>query len=159
MKYSTRLIFGILSLFLLISGCGPDKEERQRREQAREDSLEQVRRQAFEQQRRDSLEKAQLRQQQPSPTHTRSDITFSDDGPLAVQVASWRSEYKAKQTAEKWKQRGFSNTQVVRYGDTQRGDIWFRVRLGRVESRETAEAIQQNIREQYQADSWIATVD
>lgn len=160
MKYSKRLIFCTLTALLLINGCGPDEEERQRREQAREDSLEQVRRQELEQQRLDSLEKAQSAQQKQQPAaNNMAGITFSDDGPFAVQVESWRSEYKAQQAAEKWKERGFNNTTVVQYGDAQRGDVWFRVRLGRLESRQAAEIIQQNLHEEYQTESWIAPAE
>lgn len=156
MKYLSVYAFILIGPVLLITACGPSEEEQQQQEQARQDSLEQVRQQRLEQQRQDSLAKVRadsMEQARKSPAN----VSFSENGRFAIQVESWRSRRKAQARAEKWKERGFDNAAVVQYGNEETGDVWFRVRLGRLDSRQAANQLQESLQEEYQANSWVAT--
>jgi len=145
----------------MISGCGPSEEEIKKREQARQDSLEQVRQQQLQQQRQDSI--AQARQDSIAAAkkkeEERNQIEFDEDGSFAVQVEAWRSEVKAQNQIQKWKDRGFENAYVVKYGNEDTGNIWFRVRLGRFATKEMSEKFQAQLMEDYNANSWISLLD
>lgn len=159
--------FTCLSLFLMviIAGCGPSEEEQQQREQARQDSLEQARQdsvQRVQQQRQDSLKQVRadsMAKAEQEQTAGVSGVTFTEEGSFSVQVASWRSQYKAEQQAKMWRERGFSNANVVQYGNEQAGNVWFRVRVGRVETREEAKQLVQQLQEEYQTKAWIASAN
>lgn len=148
----------LISLAALLYSCGPSEEEQQRREQARQDSLEQVRQDSLErvrQQRQDSLarqDSVKANEQQ------QTNISLSEDGRFALQVSSWRSEVKAQQEANRWNERGYEgHTYIVQHGNEETGDVWFRVRIGRVDTRDAAEQLRQNLLDEYQTESWIAT--
>jgi cell division protein FtsN len=146
---------GAISIGLL-NACGPSEEEIQRREQARQDSLEQVRQQQLEQQRRDSIEKA--RQDSIRREKERNHIEFVDKGPYAVQLEAWRSEVKAKNQANVWKERGYEGAYVLKGGNEETGNVWFRVRLGYLETKEMAEKLQDKLRRKHNKDSWISVI-
>ncbi|MDZ7716235.1 MAG: SPOR domain-containing protein [Balneolaceae bacterium] len=154
------IIFTVLAATLigLMSACGPSEEELQRREQARQDSLEQVRQQQIEQQRLDSI--AQARQDSidaaEKKQEQRTQIEFDENGSFTVQTEAWRSEVKAKRQAEKWRERGYEQAYVVKYGNEETGDIWFRVRLGKFATKAMAEKFQTVLSEDYNANSWIS---
>ncbi len=158
MKQLTIFLITSIALIGLMSACGPSEEELQQREQARQDSLEQVRKDSIAQARQDSIEQARQdsiaaaeKQKQERET-----IAFTDDGPFAVQVGAWRSEGKAESQAAVWRDRGFEEAYVVRIGDESTGDIWFRVRLGRVASLEMAENLEEKLMDEYGEDAWIS---
>lgn len=153
-SYSLFFLIALMSLFL-VAACGPSEEERQQQEQARQDSLENVRRQQMEQQRQDSLANVRARSEAEHTADNENNYTFSKTGPYALQVESWRSEAKARSRVSTWKERGFNNAEVVKYGDEAVGDIWFRVRLGHLESQDQARQAQEKLKEEYQEDSWI----
>jgi len=160
MKHKIQFTGIILLIAGLLISCGPSDEEIERREQARQDSLEQVRQdslQLIQQQRQDSLEKARADNTAKNKQNQRN-VSFTPDGNFAVQVYSWRSQQKAQARAEQWKERGFNNVSVIKHGDESTGDIWFRVRLGRLDSRAAAEQLQQTLQEEYQAQSWISVI-
>lgn len=144
----------------MLSGCGPSEEEQRQAEQARQDSLEQVRQQQLEQQRKDSL--AQARQDsleaQKEEEESQVDVTFDESGSYAVQVEAWRSKGKAEGQVDKWVERGFDNAFVVQHGNEETGDVWFRVRLGRLSSPDDAQSLREQLKEQYDASSWVSTV-
>lgn len=141
-----------------MNACGPSEEEQRRREQARQDSLERVRQQRIVQQRRDSIQQARqdsieaAKQAQAE----RRRIEFTPSGNFAVQVESWRSEDKAQAQVGKWKERGYENAYVVKHGNEDTGDVWFRVRLGRFATMEMAQKFQSLLMEDYNAQSWIS---
>jgi len=145
----------------LIAGCGPSEEElRQQeleRQQAQQDSLEQVYEEQMQQMIQDSI--AQARQDSIAEAERRNQIQYSSDGNYAVQVQSWRSEEKANQELEMWKNRGFENAFVVMFGNEETGDVWYRVRIGRVESEEMAENLQDKLSNDYDAQSWISRLN
>lgn len=160
-------------LFLLIStifigmlnGCGPSEEEQRRAEEARQDSLEEVRQQQLEQQRKDSIAQARKdslaaeKKKEEEEEESQIDVTFDESGAYAVQVEAWRSQRKAENQVDKWVNRGFGNSFVVQHGEEGTGDIWFRVRLGRLSSQEAAQNLQEQLRDKYDAPSWISTSD
>ncbi|SMO59780.1 SPOR domain-containing protein [Fodinibius sediminis] len=158
-------------LFLLIStisigmlnGCGPSEEERRRAEQARQDSLEQVRQRQLAQQRKDSIAQARAdslaaQREKEADQQDQIDVSFDPDGAYAVQVEAWRSERKAQSQVDKWVERGFENAFVVKYGQEETGDVWFRVRLGRLSDRESAQNLREQLQEKYNAPSWISSL-
>lgn len=162
MKYIIHLFTGVLAIFL-INACGPSEEELQREEQARQDSLEQAREQQREEIRQDSLEKARAdsieQAQEEEQEEEEEAIVFDEDGNFSLQVESWRSEDRAEQNVSAWKERGFDNAYVVKYGDEERGDVWFRVRLGRAADREAAEKAGELLADEYNVDYWISNAD
>ncbi|MDZ7755660.1 SPOR domain-containing protein [Rhodohalobacter sp.] len=145
----------------LIAGCGPSEEElRQQeleRQQAEQDSLEQVYEEQMQQMIQDSIARAE--QDSIAEAERQSQIQYSSDGDYAVQVQSWRSEEKANQELEMWKNRGFESAFVVKYGNEETGDVWYRVRIGRVETKEMAENLQDKLSNEYDAQSWISLLN
>lgn len=160
MKRLTIFIITSATLLTLMNGCGPSEEEQRRQEQARQDSLERVRQQQLEQQRLDSIAKARqdsIRAARQAEEE-RQRIVFDENGRFAVQVEAWRSEEKAQTQIQKWQSRGYENAYVVKHGDEERGNIWFRIRLGRFATEEMAQRFQTMLQEDYNADSWISRV-
>lgn len=154
------LIISVISIGML-NACGPSEEEQRRAEQARQDSLEQVRQQRLEQQRKDSIAQARedsLAAMEKEEEEGQIDVTFDPDGAYAVQVEAWRSQQKAESQVDKWVNRGFENAFVVKHGQEETGDIWFRVRLGRLSSQQAARELQEQLKEQYEAPSWISAM-
>jgi len=157
MKKTSPITFCLLLVIGFLCACGPSEEEIQRREQARQDSLEALRQQRMEQQRLDSLAQARadsIAKAKEEPLG--ATISFSKDGNYAVQVESWRSKTKAQSRVSTWEERGFENAFVVKYGEEDTGNIWFRVRLGRLSTEDAAKKLKQQIKEKYQAQSWIS---
>lgn len=157
------LVFTItaVTLISLMNACGPSEEELQRQAQARQDSLERVRQQRLQQQRMDSIAKARqdsinaAEQKQAE----RKQMSFNTTGDFALQVEAWRSQEKAQAQLNKWKQRGFENAYVVKHGKKGTGNIWFRVRLGRTDTKQRAEQLGNNLKQEYNADFWISKLN
>ncbi len=156
----TLLGVSILAI-TLIAGCGPSEEElRQQeleRQQAERDSLEQVYEAQMQQMIQDSIARAQ--QDSIAEAERQSQIIYSDSGDYAVQVQSWRSEEKANRELNMWKDRGFENAFVIQYGNEETGDVWYRVRIGRVENREMAKNLQDKLSNEYETQSWISRLN
>jgi len=155
------LVFSLAAFIVisLMSACGPSEEEIQQREQARQDSLEQVRQQQMQQQRMDSI--AQARQDSieaaEQQQEERRQMSFNTSGNFSLQVEAWRSQEKAQAQVDTWKERGFENAYVVKHGDEATGDIWFRVRLGKTDTKEQAQQLGSDLKEEYGVDFWIST--
>lgn len=163
MKTISVYLLTTITLVGMLTACGPSQEEQRQREQARQDSLEQVRQQQLEQQRQDSIARAkeQARQDSLEAAKKREEeqqIQFDPDGPLAVQVEAWRSREKAQAQVSKWKERGFPNAYVVKHGNEETGDVWFRVRLGRVPSLTIADRLGKQLQQEYNEKYWVAEV-
>lgn len=159
-----RIVFFLVTAAIsisLLNGCGPSEEEVRQREQARQDSLERVRQARLEQQRRDSI--AQAREDSIAAAKKRkierNRIEFDSNGAFAVQAGAWRSVSKAKAMVQKWVERGYENAYVVKFGNEETGNIWFRVRLGRVATRQMAEKLQAKIQRQHNTQAWISMAD
>lgn len=157
-----RIIFLLITAIFLgtLSGCGPSEEEKRQAEQARQDSLKKIQQRQLEQQRQDSIEQARrdsLAAAKKEEEEQQMDVEFDPDGAFSVQVESWRSRTKAESQVQKWVDRGFEDAFVVQYGNEETGDVWFRVRLGRLSTREAAQNLQEQIQERYDATSWISS--
>jgi len=151
------LITAIISIGLL-NACGPSEEEIRQREQARQDSLEQVRQQRIEQQRQDSIQQARQDSIEAAKQRERerNRIEFDSDGAFAVQVEAWRSRDKAEAQVQKWVDRGYENAYVVKFGNEETGDIWFRVRLGHLATKDMAEKLEAKLKREYNEPSWTS---
>lgn len=153
----TFLITSAVAISLL-NACGPSEEEIQRREQARQDSLEQVRQQRLEQQRQDSIQQARQDSIEAAKREReRNRIEFDSNGAFSVQVEAWRSEVKAQQQVQKWVDRGYENAYVVKTGNEETGDVWFRVRLGRVDTKAMAEKLESKLMRNHDEKAWTST--
>jgi len=158
MKNFAIYTFTILFSIALLQACGGDEPEvSERDQQAIEDSLEQVYQEEMEQMRRDSIEQARADSIAAAEEERR--VEFSDDGDFAVQVEAWRSDEKAEQQADRWKERGYDHAFVVTYGNPDVGDVWYRVRIGRFDTREMAERFKNRISEDYDTQSWVSRID
>ncbi len=159
MRCTIQLLF-IVAIGASVVACGPSEEELRQQEQARRDSLERVQ----------ALRQAQIAEAEVAANggneadsgkkvaSSNLDITtlrFSDDGAFSVQVGSWRSEIKANQLADTWKTRGFNAAFVEKYGTDATGDVWFRVRLGRLSSRSNADALVSHVKSKYGVMAWV----
>lgn len=158
MKYYLTFLLSFLVIAIMIASCGPSEEEKQRQEQARQDSLEQARKDSLAKVRQDSLAKARADSLAKAEEKPIGDVTFTEQGRFAIQVESWRSRIKAEQRAEMWKERGFDNASVIKDTHQNPGNVWFGVRLGRVESEESAEKVQQQLRQEYQTEASIIII-
>lgn len=159
-RFGIFLFTSVLAISML-NACGPSEEEQRRREQARQDSLEQVRQQQLEQQRQDSIARAreQARQDSIAAAKERNRIEFDSEGSFAVQVGAWRSKDKAQAQVQTWQERGYENAYVVKTGNEDTGNIWFRVRLGRVADKQMAQKLQNKLQRQHSAQSWISRLE
>jgi cell division septation protein DedD len=156
MKY---VLVGVSAVFL-IQACGPNEAELQKREQARLDSLERASLQRIQQSRMDSIAVAQrLELEATSMEEDRRTIQYQANGRFTVQVGSWRSQTFANNQLELWRSRGFVNAYIVEFGNEEVGEVWFRIRLGRVASRNDAVKLQDLVIQDYNiAGAWISSV-
>lgn len=139
--------------------CGPSEEEKRAAEQARLDSLRQVEQQrvaALAEAREDSL--ALVAERERIEEEEANAIKFTDGGEYAVQVGAWRSEEKANQYKEMWKDREFPNIYVVKVGNEEKGNLWYRVRIGFFGSKEDAEKLGREISDEINSGYWVSKV-
>lgn len=161
-------------LILFVVSCGPSQEEIQQQQeaeqQARLDSLERVWEEEVEQMRQDSLAQAEQERleqqaaedeedQETESGEERLEISWQSNGAFTVQVRSWRSEERAQEHADNWKERGYSDAYIVKHGDESVGDVWFRVRLGNVGTYSMAKRLQEKVQREHGTTSWIANSD
>jgi len=147
MGRSLSALFALGATITFLS-CGPSETELQNDALARQDSLARALAQ-----REAGADTTQSSTEIPLQTT----FQFGDSGRFVVQVGSWRSETKAGELAEVWKTRGYPQTYVESYGNETTGDIWFRVRLGRMPSRSDADALVRLIQERHGLVAWVDT--
>lgn len=151
------LITGAIAVMIL-HGCGPSEEELREQERARQqainDSLALVYEAQLEQMRLDSLE--QVRQDSIEEAEAKPNIVYSETGHFVVQIEAWRSESKAERQANTWKNKGYENVFITQLGSIESGDLWYRVRIGRFDTRDMARNLQQQLQEDYGLESWVA---
>jgi cell division septation protein DedD len=153
--YTLLLAVGLLS----IQACGPSEEERRAANQARLDSLQQVKEQRIAEQmqaREDSLarvaEQQRLAEEEAKPQ-------FAEDGEYAIQVGAFRSEMKAEAYKNDISDREYPNIYVVKVGDESTGDIWFRLRVGFFANKEEAEKLGEELANELNTGYWISKVE
>jgi len=84
--------------------------------------------------------------------------TFTSSGDYALQVSSWRSQWKARKELETWKNRGYDHAYLMKYGNEKTGNVWFRVRLGHLQTRSGGKQIGKEIANKYDIKFWVAYV-
>lgn len=87
-----------------------------------------------------------------------SEPQFVSNGHFAIQVGSWRSKAAANKQLKTWKDRGFTHAYIKKFGKEETGNVWFRVRIGLMATRENAETEVQNIKTKYNTNAWVSKV-
>jgi cell division septation protein DedD len=176
------VLYSFLAVFsmILIQACGPSQKERQAQKTARQNQIAQARQDSIakaqaeaaakrreaemENQKQDTTAKDTMqsmpkkkKMQAPEATPTPS-IQYSSKGDYTVQVGSWRSKVVADNHLSKWKKRGYTHAYIIKFGNEDTGNIWYRIRLGVVESKEMATQLKQEIQDKYQQKSWVSYV-
>lgn len=154
-------IYTLLLAVALVSiqACGPSEEERRAAEQARLDSLRQVEEQRIAemmQAREDSIARAEQLQQQEEEEQGPQ---FAEDGNYVVQVGAFRSEQKANSYKNAWSDRNYPSVYVVKIGEEETGDIWFRLRVGFFGSKADAEEFGKKLGSEINTGYWVSRVD
>lgn len=90
-------------------------------------------------------------QEKPGPA-----IMTMEDGAYTVQVASWRSRWKAERDMRRYQEQGF-DAYIQRVYIPEKGGVWHRVRIGRFPTREVAAQQAEAVQDMLQAGYWIAT--
>lgn len=132
-----------------MASCGPTEEDLQKETQARRDSLAQAL--ALREAGADSTDATSIGGVQDRT------FEFKESGRFAVQVGSWRSETKAAKLVDVWKQRGYASAYMESYGNERTGDVWFRVRLGKMATRSEADALVNQVKQHHGLNAWVDT--
>lgn len=90
---------------------------------------------------------------------TETEIEYTEDGNFTLQVESWRSEQRAEQRANSWKERGFDHVYVVKHESEDPGEIWYRVRIGNFSNQDMAELVRVELAREHKAESWVTIRD
>lgn len=156
-------LFPLLLAVLLFtfSACGESEEERRAREQARLDSLravEQARVAEMMAQMQDSIDAAEATEPEMDSTDNTpsGSYEFVEDGSYVVQVGAWRSEDKAQSFVDKWADRNYPSSYVVKHGNEATGDVWFRVRIGNFGDKASAEQLGAELANEINTGYWVA---
>ncbi|SMO82923.1 SPOR domain-containing protein [Gracilimonas mengyeensis] len=153
-------IYTLLLAVALISiqACGPSEEERRAAEEARLDSLRQVEQERIaeqmEQARQDSIAKAEEMRRQEEEAKPQ----FAEDGNYVVQVGAFRSEALAESYLENWSDREYPHAYVVKYGNEETGNVWFRLRVGFFDSEEEAAELGKELAKEINTGYWVSEV-
>lgn len=162
MKTAIIYIFTLTLSLLMLQACGQEDAEIEPDQQAVQDSLEQAYEAEIEQMRQDSIARAEadsIEAEEEERREQANQIEYDEDGDFVVQIEAWRSEVKAQQQAEEWKERGYDQSFVVTYGDEDTGDVWYRVRIGQFDTREMAERLSSKLEEEHDTRSWVSRAD
>lgn len=89
------------------------------------------------------------------PEETEAEIVYAEEGRFSLQVESWRSERRAEQRVNVWKERGYDNAYVVQHERDEPGEIWYRVRIGNFSNQDMAELMRVELAREHEAESWI----
>ncbi|MEX0845224.1 MAG: SPOR domain-containing protein [Balneolaceae bacterium] len=157
-KLSIYTILLAMALFS-IQACGPSEEERQAAEQARLDSLRQVEQQRIEQMmqaREDSLARVEAQKQMEEE---KSSAQFSENGTYAIQVGAFRSEAKAQSYKNSISNREYPNVYIIRTGNEETGNIWFRLRVGFFDTKEAASKLGKELGKELNSGYWVSKVE
>jgi len=170
-----------LAALLMLQACGNGEEQRQR-EQAQQDSMveaqqrkERARLDSLAQARADSIARklqnengqngkdqvgtgqAQKKTaKETQPASSSREYSFDAQGRFTVQVESWRNRNVAEKRLKTWKDRGFNQAYISEYGNENTGEVWYRIRLGKLPSKQQAQNLKQHVMDQYNSQSWVA---
>ena len=159
-QWISFLLLATISIGLM-NACGPSEEELERQRQARQDSIREAQRQdsieQAQQARQDSIAKAQARADSIAAAKARR-IKYDPDGNIAVQVEAWRGVCTAEDRISLWNERDYENAYVVRHGNPETGNVWYRIRLGRLSDPGEANQLSERVQENYGSEVWITEV-
>lgn len=163
MKNITLQTVACLIFLGLFQACGESEAERQAREKARLDSLRAVQQaeiDALMKARQDSLdaENQMVMDEDENTGMNFNGVNFDENGEYIVQVGAWRSETKANGFVQEWSGRGYENAYTVRVGNEETGDVWFRVRIGFLGTKEDAEALGSKLNAEFGTPFWTSKV-
>ncbi len=147
--------------FMTLTACGESEAERQAREQARLDSLRQVELQKVAEMMaalEDSTNAAAEEDLTEETTNSYSG-SISEEGSYIVQVGSWRSEEKAQSFVDQWADRNYPSAYVIKTGNEETGDVWFRVRVGYFETQDSAKEFGATLAAEMNTGFWVANRD
>lgn len=88
-----------------------------------------------------------------APTAAASD----PPGSYTVQVAAWATREEAEQLAQFYRQRGFEDVRMEN-ADLQSGR-WYRVRIGRYDSYQSARETADQLKEKYHSEIWMVRLN
>lgn len=143
--------------FMTLTACGESEAERQAREQARLDSLRAVEQQkiaAMMAEAQDTTKVDTVVVEEEKPTYS-----ISESGGFVIQVGAWRSEVKAQSFVNKWADRNYPSSYVIKVGDDATGDVWFRVRVGYFSTREAAKDFGAELASEINTGYWVTNKD
>ena len=148
--------------FMTFTACGESEAEKQARMQAKLDSARIAEQQkiadmmaAYE----DSVNAANPEGMEEMEEETSVSSSISETGSYVVQVGAWRSEDKAQSFVDMWSDRNYPSSYVVKTGNEETGDIWFRVRVGNFETRDAAQEFGTNLAAEINTGFWVANKD
>lgn len=84
--------------------------------------------------------------------------TFTPSGDYALQVSAWRSQWKAQEELKKWRERGYDQAYLMKAGNEETGNIWYRVRLGHLQTQSDGKQVGREISNKYDVSFWVAYV-
>jgi cell division septation protein DedD len=149
----------LLALIMVVQACGPSEEERRAAEQARLDSLRQVEEQRIAemmQAREDSIARAR---EQQRIAEEEAKPQFAEDGTYAVQVGAFRSEESANNYKNKIADREYPHIYIVKIGEEETGDVWFRLRVGFFAEKADAEELGEELGTELNTGYWVSKVE
>ncbi len=162
MKNTAIKITAIVLGVLILQACGPSEAEKRAAEQARQDSLKAAQEQQLQAAKEDSIAKAELAEMErlarEAEEEERRRPKFVDDGQYAVQVGAFRAEETATEYLNKWSDRDYPNAYVVKIGEEETGDVWFRLRVGFFGNTEHAETFGAELANEMNSGYWVSKV-
>ena len=154
-------LYGLLIAVLLLSGaaCGESEEERQAREQARMDSIRAAQQAEIDRQMAALQDSVVTAEAEAAIEEQTADYILTEEGHFVVQVGAWRSEEKAQSYVDKLSSRDYPTAYVVKTGNEETGDVWFRVRVGYLNTRDGAKIFGEELSKELNSGYWIANRD
>ncbi len=148
--------------FMTFTACGESEAEKQARRQAKLDSArvaEQAKIAQMMAAYEDSVNAVNPDGLEEMEEETPMNSSISESGSYVVQVGAWRSEDKAQSFVDMWSDRNYPSSYVVKTGNEETGDVWFRVRVGNFETRDAAQQFGTNLAAEINTGFWVANKD
>jgi hypothetical protein len=157
-----RLISVTIATLFILSACNNQSEKDVALEaQLRQDSIRQAKQEAQLKARADSLAIVMAEEQRRQEEQARREMeeklakpTHNPNGSITIQAEAWRSEEYAKKRLGFWKSEGFDAAYVVQTGNENTGDIWYRIRLLKVNNEQLTSTMA-NLKNKYPTEFWV----
>jgi len=158
---NASLFILMLTMLFTIVSCGNNAEKEALAIKMKQDSIRQVEQTARIKARADSLaqvmeEDKRLMKQEPiQPSRNEFDLLLGDEsGSSVIQVEAWRSQEHATERLKFWKTEGYENAFVVKTGNENTGNIWYRIRLMKARP-DQVEGILTRLNDTYKVKTWV----